>query len=63
LKKTLESITKWLKDSGCSFNESTDPPQIEIELNKVIIKSKPFMNVLGVFLIVIFNGESKLTVQ
>ena len=57
MQKSLEAITKWLKKSGLKVNESktemclfhrNDAAPIQITVNNAIIKSKPFMNVLGV---------------
>ena len=57
MEKTLEMITKWLKDSGLQVNESktelcmfhcNDTQIITIKLNNREIKSKKAMNVLGV---------------
>ena len=57
LTEKLTLITKWLKDSGLSVNESKTelcafhrkhPTNIEIILNDVTVKSKQTMNVLGV---------------
>ena len=57
MKFTLEMITKWLRDSGLKVNdEKTEAclfhirgqAQIEFEINGIIVKTKPSMNVLGV---------------
>ena len=57
MRKSLEAITKWLKQSGqkvnetktelCLFHKNKDI-QIEIVLNGTILKSQTNMNVLGV---------------
>ena len=53
----LEMITKWLRDSGFVVNEAktelclfhkNDKPCIEIRVGTQIVKSKKFINVLGV---------------
>ena len=57
LKKDLETMTKWLKDSGLKVNESKteiclfhrlDAMPIHLTLNNIEIISKPSMNVLGI---------------
>ena len=57
MKKSLEAITKWLKESGLKVNESkteiclfhrSDRKIIIIEINNVQIRSTPQINVLGV---------------
>ena len=57
MKKDLEIMTKWLKDSGMKVNETKteicvfhrlDPPQITITINNCHVKSINSMNVLGV---------------
>ena len=57
LKKDLETMTKWLKDSGLKVNESKtelclfhrlDSVPISLTLNDIEIFSKPSMNVLGI---------------
>ena len=57
MQKSLEAITKWLKKSGLKVNESktemclfhrNDATPIQIRVYNSVIKSKPFMNVLGV---------------
>ena len=57
MEKSLEAITKWLKKSGLKVNDSktemclfhrNDTAPIQIKLNNSVIKSKPYMNVLGV---------------
>ena len=57
MRKSLEAITKWLKQSGlkvnetktelCAFHKSAEV-RLEIVLNGAILKSKTSMNVLGV---------------
>ena len=57
LEKKLEMITKWLRDSGLTVNESktevcvfhkNDPPTVEIRVCNSMVKSKKSINVLGV---------------
>ena len=57
MQNKLKIIIKWLKDSGLKVNEAktelclfyrNDTPQVEIEVNNVLVKSKDHMNVLGV---------------
>ena len=57
MKKELEVMTKWLKDSGLKVNESKteiclfhrlDCRQVCLNINQTIITSLPSMNVLGV---------------
>ena len=64
LELSLEAITKWLRGSGLSVNESKteiclfhkkDQPSVNIRIDNVLIKSKKSMNVLGVIF------DSKLT--
>ena len=64
MKKSLEAITKWLKDSGLKVNESkteiclfhrNDRRSIEISVNNVSLVSTPQIKVLGVIF------DSKLT--
>ena len=68
MKKSLEAITKWLRDSGLKVNESkteicmfhrNDSHSIEIELNGITLKSTPQIKVLGV----IFDSGLKWTQQ
>ena len=57
MKKSLEAITKWLKDSGLKVNDSKTElclfnrnphGSIDLTFNGVTLISKPTMNVLGV---------------
>ena len=57
MEKSLEMITKWLKDSGLMVNESktevclfhrNDQPVLHLNVSGVIVLSKKSMNVLGV---------------
>ena len=57
MKRLLELILKWLKDSGLKVNDAkteiclfihANTKPIEMEINGSIIKSKPTMNVLGI---------------
>ena len=57
MKKTLELITKWLKDSGLKVNKAKTEMSlfhrsniriINISINNVIIKKHPQINVLGI---------------
>ena len=66
MKKSLESITKWLKDSGLKVNEAKtemclfhrkDTRAVSIEINNVTIRSTPQINVLGV----IFDSKLQWT--
>ena len=64
MKKSLEAITKWLRDSGLKVNESkteiclfhrTDPRSIEITINGITLQSTQCIKVLGV----IFDSKLK----
>jgi hypothetical protein len=66
MRKKLENITKWLKDSGLKVNESKtelclfnrkDQPPLELNVNGQLLISKSHMNVLGV------SFDSKLNWQ
>ena len=68
MKKSLEAITKWLRDSGLKVNESkteiclfhrSESQSIEIIVNGVTLKSTPQIKVLGV----IFDSGLKWTQQ
>ena len=57
MQKSLESITKWLRDSGLMVNESkteiclfhrSNIKIINVTINNITVKSTPQMNVLGV---------------
>ena len=57
LERRLEMITKWLRGSGLVVNESkteiclfhrNDKPSVTVTLNGTPVKSKKYMNVLGV---------------
>ena len=59
MKKDLEIMTKWLKDSGmkvheakaemCVFHRKETSP-VSLTLNQTIITSAPSINVLGILL-------------
>ena len=68
MKKSLETITKWLKDSGLKVNEiktemcvfhRNEVKKVSFELNGTVIKSTPQIGVLGV----IFDSKLKWTEQ
>ena len=68
MKKSLETITKWLKDSGLKVNEiktemcvfhRNEVKKVTFELNGTVIKSTPQIGVLGV----IFDSKLKWTEQ
>ena len=68
MKKSLEAITKCLRDSGFKVNDSktemclfhrSDKKIITINLNNCIIKSTPEIKVLGI----IFNSKLQWTEQ
>jgi hypothetical protein len=57
LKKDLEMIVKWLKDSGLVVNSSktdlclfhrNDQPEVHVRISGSLVKSNKSMNVLGV---------------
>ena len=66
MERSLEMITKWLKESGLKVNESKmeiclfhrkDQPPIAVEFNGTLVVSKKAMNMLGV------SFDSKLNWQ
>ena len=68
LELSLEAITKWLRGSGLSVNESKtelclfhrlDQPRIKVKLFDTVIKSQNSMNVLGV----IFDSKLQWSAQ
>ena len=57
MQRTIESISKWLRQSGLKVNDSKaevclfhrkDHPPIRLTINNEVITSKPVMNVLGI---------------